>query len=63
MTYKQAMRQKCSCGKEIIGGWIGSKRKGRPNFSRVSFPQVIYPTLVMCEEHTLNACYAPQKIA
>ena len=62
MTYREAMNQKCKCGKFIVGGWVGVKRKGRPNFSRVSCPRVVFPCISVCEEHTLEACYAPQMI-
>ena len=62
MTYRQAMNQKCKCGKVGIGGWVGTKRKGRPNLSRVSCSRVLYPCILMYEEHTLEACYAPQEI-
>ncbi len=62
MTYKQAMRQKCDCGKRIVGGWIGYKGAGRPNFSRVSIPRMTDCGVAVCEEHTIGACYAPQRI-
>ncbi len=63
MTYKQAMKQKCNCGKHGIGGWYGDKKTGRPNFSRISSPRVVYPYIMLYEEHTHDACYAPQKIS
>lgn len=62
MTYKQAMNQKCKCGKFCIGGWYGEKKNGRPIFAKVSAPQVFYPGTLMWEEHTLDDCYAPQRI-
>lgn len=63
MTYKQAMRQKCKCGKYYVGGWYGDKKTGRPSFSRVSSSRMVGLGITMCEEHTLNGCYAPQQIA
>ena len=62
MTYKEAMEQKCRCGRFLIGGWFGKKRLGRPNFSRVSCQRVLSPSIIMGEEHTLDACYAPQEM-
>ena len=62
MTYKEAMSKKCNCGKCSIGGWCGDKKTGHPNFSRVSCPKVLYPIVLMCEEHTVDACYAPQRL-
>ena len=61
MKYKEAMNMKCSCGKQNIGGWQGTPRKGVPLFSKVSLPM---PTEfgVMCEEHTRFACYKPCRI-
>jgi len=63
MKYKEAMNQTCRCGKFLVGGWLGKKRTGRPCFSSTSCSQVVYPTIVVCEEHTFAACYAPQQIA
>ena len=63
MTKTQAMNQKCKCGKFLIGGWVGYPERGRPNFSRMSCPQIIANGLVMCAEHTFNACYSPKQIA
>ena len=62
MEYEEAMKQKCDCGKETIGGWIGFKPEGRPNFSRVSGSRTLVGGIVLTEEHTLNVCYSPHKI-
>ena len=63
MTYREAMKQKCKCGKFFIGGWIGTKRNGLPSFTRISGSRVFYPCILMYEEHTIDVCYAPQRIA
>ena len=63
MTYRQAMKKQCKCGKFLIGGWIGDHKTGRPNFSRVSAPRILYPAVMMSEEHAEVACYSPQHIA
>ncbi len=64
MTHRQAMEQRCKCGGFPIGGWMGEHKTGRPNFSRVSAPKwELSHGMTLCEEHTLNACFTPQKIA
>ncbi len=62
MTYRQAMLQKCNCGKFLIGGWYGDKKTGKPNFARISSPIIVGNNIIMCEEHTLTACFAPCSI-
>ena len=63
MTYGKTMKQKCKCGKFGIGGWLGSKRNGKPSFGRLSASVVTGIGIAMCEEHTVSACYAPKRIA
>ena len=63
MTYRQAMKQKCKCAKFFIGGWYGEKKAGRPLSSRLSNSRLVGQGIMMCEEHTLRGCYAPQQIA
>jgi len=63
MTYRQALKQKCKCGKFLVGGWSGDKKMGKPLFSRVSSPRLVAPNIMMVEEHTINACFSPHQIA
>jgi len=61
MTYKQAMRQRCKCGRFFIGTWVGDKKTGYPGFSRVSSP-VETSAGIMIEEHAIDSCWQPQRI-
>ena len=63
MTYKEAMAQTCSCKRYGIGGWIGTKKEGSPNFLRMSVPVVVdlFP-IMLCDEHTKDACFEPRRM-
>lgn len=60
LTYRQSMEKRCKCGACPVGGWVGDKKSGHPVFASVSRPLEFLP---LCEEHTVDTCFIPQKIA
>ena len=59
----EAMQVRCSCKRQIVGGWSGfTENKGQPMLSTMIIPVALPGMVFMYEKHTREACYGPRKL-
>jgi hypothetical protein len=62
MTKEEALKTRCSCGRQPVGGWWWDKWSGsRPTLHRITMHKFLRG-VPLSEHHTLDACYRPHRI-